>query len=103
YETATRHIYSLSLHAALPISGTAETVAARTVHLLQQLGEGVRDGGREHVQVGHSVPVGVQTEAHRAVVRGQPDRKRLPLREGHIDRKSTRLNSSHVKISYAVF
>src|SRR5215475_14705910 len=27
---------------------------------------------------------------------------RLPLR-GHLDRKSTRLNSSHVKISYAVF
>src|SRR5690606_40271658 len=25
------------------------------------------------------------------------------LEDGHIDRKSTRLNSSHVKISYAVF
>src|SRR5690606_41610379 len=34
-------------------------------------------------------------------------RAHLPLRDpggqGHLDRKSTRLNSSHVKISYAVF
>src|SRR5690606_40868881 len=27
----------------------------------------------------------------------------LPLQAGEVDRKSTRLNSSHVKISYAVF
>src|SRR5690349_22482035 len=27
----------------------------------------------------------------------------VPVRIGHLDRKSTRLNSSHVEISYAVF
>src|SRR5690606_41866739 len=32
-----------------------------------------------------------------------PLRERVPLRTGVEDRKSTRLNSSHVKISYAVF
>src|SRR5690606_41931812 len=38
--------------------------------------------------------------------RGQDQEHRLPLRNAercHQDRKSTRLNSSHVKISYAVF
>src|SRR5699024_12441417 len=39
-----------------------------------------------------------------AIIRGiwEPTERR-PLREGGADRKSTRLNSSHVSISYAVF
>src|SRR5690606_40673549 len=32
-----------------------------------------------------------------------PQRRHLLLRQTDVDRKSTRLNSSHVKISYAVF
>src|ERR1041385_9275314 len=36
------------------------------------------------------------------IVHGIPSRQRV-LREGSIDRKSTRLNSSHGYISYAVF
>src|SRR5690349_19680263 len=36
------------------------------------------------------------------VVAGEPDVEHLEL-AGHRDRKSTRLNSSHVEISYAVF
>src|SRR5690606_42150360 len=35
--------------------------------------------------------------------RGLPGRRPLPARGPGLDRKSTRLNSSHVKISYAVF
>src|SRR5438067_6114884 len=34
---------------------------------------------------------------------GPDDRAELPARQVRLDRKSTRLNSSHVSISYAVF
>src|SRR5690606_41778720 len=46
---------------------------------------------RRRLQRGHGVAGGVE---------GVP---RLLLAVGQLDRKSTRLNSSHVKISYAVF
>src|SRR3712207_8763362 len=36
-------------------------------------------------------------------VRAQPERRGLHRRRGAADRKSTRLNSSHANISYAVF
>src|SRR3712207_8407140 len=84
-DTATTEIYTLSLHDALPIS------LDRALGLL---------GARP-----------------RLPHRGQPDRpqrpdrprpvaaKGLPLRgrRQRRDRKSTRLNSSHANISYAVF
>src|SRR3989442_7625463 len=72
-DTATTEIYTLSLHDALPIL--------------------LRRGGL--VPGGHGAPF-----------------RRNPARSGHHvhddqrpggDRKSTRLNSSHVRISYAVF
>src|SRR5216683_3953892 len=63
-DTATTEIYTLSLHDALPISGSGSLVAARS-----RLG--------------------------RASARARLPRAR--------DRKSTRLNSSHDQISYAVF
>src|SRR2546429_6385010 len=79
-DTATTEIYPLSLHDALPIYADALALAA---------GEFVRVpagvAGRqsdERQQLGHSIP------------------RRLAARE---DRKSTRLNSSHGYISYAVF
>src|SRR5690606_41199626 len=80
--TATPYIYTLSLHDALPIS-------VRSPHPVPG------DRGRLGVEVGavarhHLRPLGHEhLEDHAAV----DDR----------DRKSTRLNSSHVKISYAVF
>src|SRR5690554_8160428 len=38
------------------------------------------------------------------ITRGRPGRKRVVIRRNWgTDRKSTRLNSSHVRISYAVF
>src|SRR5471030_3404735 len=40
---------------------------------------------------------------HRQGWAPQPDRERPAHRGGHQDRKSTRLNSSHLGISYAVF
>src|SRR5947209_12228329 len=78
--TATTEIYTLSLHDALPILPIvrAGRVAAPTV-----------EAGHLHRVVG--------VESH-AVNRGR-DGRELRAR----DRKSTRLNSSHANISYAVF
>src|SRR5258707_10276668 len=51
--------------------------------------------------VAQSGPADVHAAAHRGAdqIRGQ----RLPRHQDHLDRKSTRLNSSHANISYAVF
>src|SRR3712207_9326479 len=77
-DTATTEIYTLSLHDALPIFGLVlrsdeSSPATQEVRLAAF---GSADGGG------------------RAVL-GERDR--------HRDRKSTRLNSSHANISYAVF
>src|SRR3712207_8733502 len=87
-ETATTEIYTLSLHDALPILlALAAQLPADQVYEhthAVQAGDVVRTpGGRitaEHVVVASHYPF--------------PDRS---------DRKSTRLNSSHANISYAVF
>src|SRR3712207_6994668 len=73
-DTATTEIYTLSLHDALPISPRRHVPAAR------------RPPGHPRV--------------------GRPDRRlpEPPAADRHaLDRKSTRLNSSHANISYAVF
>src|SRR3712207_8783896 len=84
-DTATTEIYTLSLHDALPIYGRApgdhadagvRGEAARRVGVL--IHEGERPRRRRHV-------------------------RKLPDPEAEQDRKSTRLNSSHANISYAVF
>src|SRR3712207_9431385 len=87
-DTATTEIYTLSLHDALPIYD-------REVHrVLRGLLE------RLQVHVAHDADHGVPRA--RAAERAQPLPERaLPLPVA--DRKSTRLNSSHANISYAVF
>src|SRR3712207_7800746 len=85
-DTATTEIYTLSLHDALPISGP------------QGQGRDLRTAGRlgRMVQCDLSGPAGRGPWASLRLLR-------RPLwREGK-DRKSTRLNSSHANISYAVF
>src|SRR5690606_29806281 len=94
-------------HEQLVVDTTAGLVRSTCVELLLGAGE-----------VGGAVGEGIGAEGHAALVRGQPvaayiQRKarklaRLASGGGHRvellrDRKSTRLNSSHVKISYAVF
>src|SRR3712207_7650568 len=74
-DTATTEIYTLSLHDALPIWA--------------RLDDGARP--RRH---GRALPL-LLTAARLAGSRAH--------RERHLDRKSTRLNSSHANISYAVF
>src|SRR5690606_41532084 len=82
--TATTVLYTLSLHAALPICDAAEEAVVVLVR-------------RAAVDVGDDVDVG------HGVVQHGLRRLEADLRDGDGDRKSTRLNSSHVKISYAVF
>src|SRR5690606_41301393 len=77
--TATTEIYTLSLHDALPIFVALDRLA-QPLAVLADLLELV---GGEHVTIGFE-----------ALLRGVEQIR---------DRKSTRLNSSHVKISYAVF
>src|SRR2546430_13078458 len=82
-DTATTEIYTLSLHDALPIY-VEQFVRAHEGH--------VRNVG---ALGGH----GNQTVrgTHQRAVNGAPSPPR------RLDRKSTRLNSSHSQISYAVF
>src|SRR2546430_10281318 len=78
-DTATTEIYTLSLHDALPI-------------LLQRRPDAA--GWRSDCRDRLATVEGAQG-------RGLLDRRSLGV--SHTDRKSTRLNSSHSQISYAVF
>src|SRR5207253_10838627 len=88
-DTAPTEIYTLSLHDALPIS----PASARSVP----------DGDHEEgIEVGQHQRGGTKsnsstTPCERFVT------ARFRQSSHHGDRKSTRLNSSHVAISYAVF
>src|SRR3712207_9076998 len=83
-DTATTEIYTLSLHDALPIYVP-------------------RTGGG----FGGDVPARLRRGVRRPELRdGQPHQRQLAdglRRHDAQDRKSTRLNSSHANISYAVF
>src|SRR3712207_8320514 len=79
-DTATTEIYTLSLHDALPIW---------------------RGVGQHREHVGLGVPERVPVVARPGEPLGR-DRLALAAQAG-LDRKSTRLNSSHANISYAVF
>src|SRR2546430_11925894 len=87
-DTATTEIYTLSLHDALPILRlllNQSRFLNRNHWLLVRL-EAVH---------GNRFGVGAKVEVRQ--------RGRKLLRRAHGDRKSTRLNSSHSQISYAVF
>src|SRR3712207_7159745 len=84
-DTATTEIYTLSLHGALPICRILPQALLR--ELAQQF-------------VDAEAPLGLA--AQQGLV--QQRRQRGERRPGdRLDRKSTRLNSSHANISYAVF
>src|SRR3712207_6931130 len=88
-DTATTEIYTLSLHDALPISAPATTredpSAGRPAEITLTI-TGHRNYAGTYRAVGTSNTCGAQ----RSLATGE-------------DRKSTRLNSSHANISYAVF
>src|SRR5690349_25143350 len=81
-DTAPTEIYTLSLHDALPIFERGQQLVG-VEHGLARLGIRLQVGHRRLGSV-HRVP------------------RTMALGTGG-DRKSTRLNSSHVEISYAVF
>src|SRR3712207_8509496 len=83
-DTATTEIYTLSLHDALPIFGAEGIGLCRTEHMF--------------FDAERIVAVREMILADTGDGRRQALAKILP-----IDRKSTRLNSSHANISYAVF
>src|SRR3712207_7574256 len=84
-DTATTEIYTLSLHDALPIY-------ARQRLALAAVPDGLAERRLRRQQPGQREVDGVAGPADRDVG-VDPDE----------DRKSTRLNSSHANISYAVF
>src|SRR5687768_18358344 len=93
--TTTTEIYTLSLHDALPIFGLDEPVVPRPFGRVA-----VRLAG-DQLEAG-VVPFGGGIHGYGAVRTGH----RLVSPSGRVggaDRKSTRLNSSHGYISYAVF
>src|SRR5699024_12770245 len=92
----------LSLHDALPIYFFLD------LKLKQNRELAVACGGREVCEPGYSIKRNrFSYFAIEFVVQGQGTFKvgkdEYPLKKGSVDRKSTRLNSSHVSISYAVF
>src|SRR5690606_40662998 len=89
--TATTQIYTLSLHDALPILDTKGKLL-----LLEEVGEEPYNIDRMLTQLRLS---GKLEEAN-GIILGDWNGCEAKSDE---DRKSTRLNSSHVKISYAVF
>src|SRR2546427_4716016 len=83
-DTATTEIYTLSLHDALPICRPA----------LWPSQQAFRDPWRAAAGARHAWAVVSEDAAHAC---------RAPAAARQGDRKSTRLNSSHSQISYAVF
>src|SRR3712207_8355861 len=87
-DTATTEIYTLSLHDALPI------FLARG-----RLGRAALVGGPSQVGEVRDRSCGVEVGRH-----GHDGARKTPSpHQAHADRKSTRLNSIHANISYAVF
>src|SRR3712207_9215429 len=87
-DTATTEIYTLSLHDALPIFDAGQPVGRHDRSVADVGLEAVGDHGHPH-----------DAEVERLV-----DGPHLgPDLFADADRKSTRLNSSHANISYAVF
>src|SRR5256886_13594309 len=82
-DTATTEIYTLSLHDALPICHNPVAFAAGCAQLLHT-----------EESLGYATVGGDRTRRFPSS---------LSLGEREQDRKSTRLNSSHSQISYAVF
>src|SRR5207249_9137843 len=71
---------------------------------IQALGPGHLCGRAGGID-GRNLSLRIRAQQNRifcALRRGHPERGPFD-RHGHLDRKSTRLNSSHVSISYAVF
>src|SRR5205814_8725453 len=100
--TAPPLISTLSLHAALPISG-CNFRRQRAIALVRQVRTNLRKrGGKIRSAGARRSQHLVRREASRSDHASPNDMPTVILRPLR-DRKSTRLNSSHLGISYAVF
>src|SRR3712207_7058200 len=88
-DTATTEIYTLSLHDALPISKDRVADLPTLLDALRRITSG-------ETVVDQEIVTRLLTQRSQA-------RELDRLSEREQDRKSTRLNSSHANISYAVF
>src|SRR5207248_8731373 len=97
--TSTSRLYSLSLHDALPISGV---VCAVFSDISVEAGESEL---LTRFQLVYLAPLMMAAGVAFTLVHGHYDtwQQRDHYEAGIRDRKSTRLNSSHRTISYAVF
>src|SRR5205814_10208831 len=100
--TSPARIYTLSLHDALPISPTLLRAAEEHVEDVGEVGSDMAPTRgldlAELVVSGPLLGIGKDLEREADLLEA-----RFGLRIGLVDRKSTRLNSSHLGISYAVF
>src|SRR5258707_14867577 len=101
-DTATTEIYTLSLHDALPICRFAHQAFGEVHHVRPVLVGAVPLEHRELgvVARGDALVPEVAVDLEHAL--DAADQQPLEIELGR-DRKSTRLNSSHANISYAVF
>src|SRR5699024_12842122 len=88
--------YQLSLHDALPISPHLSGEDIKTARAINE----EMIAGLEHLNP--TAFTALNQKFHAALYKRCHNSRLLDLVEGE-DRKSTRLNSSHVSISYAVF
>src|SRR5207245_6492327 len=93
--TSTPDISTLSLHDALPISCFVESMLESS--------EGLMEHGWIRVEVQDAAHFLFRLAAGACVGHGQGGGNAVRRKEEVADRKSTRLNSSHGSISYAVF
>src|SRR5690606_41598761 len=95
-------IYPLSLHDALPISAAGMNATEKLA--LRELLVRIKQDGKTILLIEHDVKL-VMGLCDRITVLdyGKPIAEGVPSEVQSKDRKSTRLNSCHVKISYAVF
>src|SRR5690606_41752313 len=98
--TAPTEIDTLSLHDALPISLLKEKEESFQQEL-EQLQEKEKLQNQELQQLQETI--GQYKEKEQQLNQEISRLQTIPIEKEKSDRKSTRLNSSHVKISYAVF
>src|SRR3712207_7703747 len=89
-DTATTEIYTLALHDALPIFGRLISAVGARLWVRGESADGAPLGYGDGVVV-------------RVVERRRPEFELVASVLGAGDRQSTRLNSSHANISYALF
>src|SRR3712207_8912129 len=92
-DPATTEIYTLSLHDALPIAGHQPGPLQVGDRGVPGVGPGLAD-----LRPAHEAARPIAVPAARVAQERLVGHRRVPA-----DRKSTRLNSSHANISYAVF